>query len=70
MQGKGPYLLARQSVNVQPSQRSDTARAPSLQSLQLMEALVEEPGEVRLVSGYLRGRLHEVHMKRAIVHVC
>jgi hypothetical protein len=31
---------------------------------------MEEPGEVRLVSGYLRGRLHEVHMKRAIVHVC
>jgi hypothetical protein len=46
-------LALRQSVNVQPGQGSGTARAPSLQSLQLMEALVEEPGEVGLVSGNL-----------------
>ena len=43
-------LALRQSVNVQPSQGSHTARAPSLQSLQLMERLVEEPGEVGLVA--------------------
>jgi hypothetical protein len=63
-------LASNQSVHVQSSQRSHTARAPSLQSLQLMEALVEEPGEVGLVSGYLSGRLHRVHTKHAIVHVC
>ena len=43
-------LVLRQSVNVQPRQRSSTARAPSLQSLQLMDGLVEEPGEVGLVA--------------------
>src|SRR5215208_5983603 len=51
-------LATHQSVNVQPSQRSHTARAPSLQSLQLMEALVEEPGEVGLIPcNLLQGRL-------------
>jgi hypothetical protein len=62
-------LAPHQSVDVQPSQRSHTARAPSLQSLQLMEALVEEPGEVGLLAGNLSGRLLQVHTKRAIVHV-
>src|SRR5918994_2361560 len=41
-------LTLRQSVHVQPSQRSHTARALSLQSLQLMEGLVKELGEVAL----------------------
>ena len=51
-------LATHQSINVQPSQRNHTARAPSLQSLQLMKGLVEEPGEVGLVSGYfLQGLL-------------
>src|SRR5215211_2439915 len=43
-------LAPRQSIHVQPGQRSGTTRAPSLQSLQLVEALVEEPGEVSLVA--------------------
>src|SRR5215204_6612585 len=47
---KAISLALRQSVDVKPRQGSGAARAPSLQSLQLMEGLVEEPGEVGLIA--------------------
>jgi hypothetical protein len=46
-------LALRQSVNVQPSQGSDTTGSPHLQRLQLMQRLVKQSREVGLVSGYL-----------------
>ena len=63
-------LAPCQPVHVQPRQRSGAALERDVQGLQVVENLVEELGEVRLVSGYLSGRLHRMHTKHAIVHVC
>src|SRR5918992_481627 len=46
-------LALRQSVHVQPRQGSGGARAPKLQSLQLMQGLIEPSGEMSLVTGNL-----------------
>jgi len=59
-----------QSVYVQPRKWSGGHLGPDLQGLQLVASLVEEFGEVHLESGYLSGRLHRVHTKHKIVHVC
>src|SRR5215212_7624623 len=68
-------LATHQSVNVQLSQRSHTARAPSLQSLQLMEALVEVPGEMTLIprnllqGGLVRQKALPSHIPKIPLHL-
>ena len=47
---KAISLALRQSVDVKPRQGSGAACPSDLQSLQLMEGLVEEPGEVGLIA--------------------
>src|SRR5215207_941928 len=65
-----PPLAFRQSVNVQPCQGSSAAYAPSLQSLQLVQSLVEPSGEMGLVPGHLlqdllvRQKAHPSHVPK------
>src|SRR3712207_8471898 len=57
----------RQTIHIQPGQRSGTARAPGLQGLQFVKGLVKQPREVGLVAGRSEEHTSELQSRQYLV---